>query len=160
MNIDSLALRDALGQYATGVAIVTALDGAGQPAGLTVNSFASVSLEPPLVLWSLARTASCMPAFEGCSHFVVNVLAAEQRMLADRFATTGIDRFAGVAWTPGIGGAPLLADCCATFECRSETWHEGGDHLIFVGRVERFARADLPPLLFHSGRYCARGEFL
>ncbi len=153
MKIEPLVLRAALGQYATGVAIVATLDGNGRPVGLTVNSFASVSLDPPLVLWSLALTSAALPAFKACSHFAVNVLAAGQKELSIRFATTGLDRFAGLAWMPGLGGAPLLDDCCAHFECRNETRHEGGDHLIFIGRVERFDHAEHPPLVFHGGLY-------
>ena len=160
MSLDSLALRAALGQYATGVTVVTTLDAEGRPAGLTVNSFASVSLEPPLVLWSLAQTSACMQAFKACSHFAVNVLAADQVELSNRFALAGYDKFAGVTWTPGVGGVPLLDGCCARFECRSHAHHAGGDHTIFVGRIERFMRADVPPLLFHGGRYCVRGDLL
>jgi len=156
MNIDPLLLRVALGQYATGVAVVTAADADGRPVGLTVNSFASVSLDPPLVLWSLGRNSACLPAFKACSHFAVNVLAAEQVELSNRFAAAALDKFAHLEWTPGLGGAPLLAGCCARFECHNQTHHPGGDHLIFIGRVERFAREERPPLVFHGGRYCAR----
>jgi flavin reductase (DIM6/NTAB) family NADH-FMN oxidoreductase RutF len=158
MNMDPIALRNALGQYATGVAVVTTLDSQGRPTGLTVNSFASVSLDPPLVLWSLAQNSTCMAAFEACSHFAVNVLTAEQVALSNRFATTGLDRFADLAWTPGLGGAPLLPQVGAVFECRTEARHPGGDHTIFIGRVERFSHGEVPPLIFHAGRYCARTE--
>lgn len=160
MSLDSLALRVALGQYATGVAVVTTLDAEGRPAGLTVNSFASVSLAPPLVLWSLAQTSACMQAFRSCSHFAVNVLAADQIEMSNRFALAGYDKFAGITWTPGLDGVPLLDGCCARFECRNHAHHAGGDHIIFIGRVEHFMRADLPPLVFHGGRYCTRGESL
>ncbi|MDD5250918.1 MAG: flavin reductase family protein [Rhodocyclaceae bacterium] len=158
MNIDPLLLRVALGQYATGVAIVTTVDADGRPMGLTVNSFASVSLDPPLVLWSLGRGSACVPSFKACSHFVVNVLAADQVELSNRFAAAALDKFAHLQWQPGLGGAPLLPGCCARFECSSEARHAGGDHLIFVGRVERFDREERPPLVFHGGRYCARIE--
>ena len=158
MSMDPIALRNALGQYATGVTIVTALDGEGRPTGLTVNSFASVSLDPPLVLWSLALTSACVPVFEACSHFAVNVLTIEQVVLSNRFATNGIDKFEGVQWTPGLGGAPILANVGAVFECSHEAHHPGGDHTIFIGRVERFTHGELPPLIFHAGRYCARSE--
>jgi len=160
MSLDSLALRAALGQYATGVAIVTTLDGEGRPAGLTVNSFASVSLDPPLVLWSLAQTSACMQAFKSCHHFAVNVLASDQVEISNRFALAGYDKFGGIVWTPGLGGAPLLEGCCARFECRSHARHPGGDHVIFIGRVERFAHEDRTPLVFHGGRYCTRGDSL
>ena len=156
MTIDPLALRDALGQYATGVTIVTTLDEAGRPAGLTVNSFTSVSLDPPLALWSITLTAACLPAFKASTHFAVNVLSAEQVELSNRFATAGEDKFAGLDWSRGLGGAPLLAGCCAVFECRTEVTHPGGDHLIFIGRIERFSREKRDPLVFHGGRYCAR----
>lgn len=158
MNIDPIALRNALGQYATGVAIVTTLDAQARPVGLTVNSFASVSLDPPLVLWSLASGSNCLAAFQACRHFAVNVLTADQVALSNRFATNGIDKFADVAWTPGLGGIPLLAGTGAVFECRRETSHPGGDHIIFIGRVERFAHGEEHPLIFHAGRYCARSE--
>ena len=159
MKIDPLALRAALGQYATGVAVVTTHDREGRPIGLTVNSFASVSLDPPLVLWSLALNSARLPAFKACRYFAVNVLAADQVELSNRFAMTGlVDKFVDIAWSPGLGGAPLLDVCCARFECRNEAQHEGGDHLIFIGRVERFDRDERPPLVFHGGGYCTRAE--
>lgn len=160
MSLDSLALRAALGQYATGVTVVTTLDAEGRPAGLTVNSFASVSLDPPLVLWSLAQTSACMQAFRSCEHFAVNVLAVDQFELSNRFALAGYDKFADIEWLPGLGGVPLLNGCCARFECRSQARHAGGDHVIFVGRIERFSREDRAPLVFHGGRYCSRGDSL
>ena len=160
MSLDSLALRAALGQYATGVAVVTTLDAEGRPAGLTVNSFASVSLDPPLVLWSLAQTSACMQAFKSCHHFAVNVLAVDQVELSNRFALAGYDKFGGIVWTPGLDGVPLLDGCCARFECRSHARHPGGDHVIFIGRVERFAQEERAPLVFHGGRYCQRGDSL
>jgi len=153
MNIDTRALRNALGQYATGIAVVATRDADGRPVGLTVNSFASVSLDPPLVLWSLALTSAHLATFRACSHFAVNVLAADQQHMSQRFAMTGNDKFAALAWTPGRGGAPLLEGCCARFECRSEVQHPGGDHLILVGRVEAFDYTAQAPLLFHGGQY-------
>jgi flavin reductase (DIM6/NTAB) family NADH-FMN oxidoreductase RutF len=158
MNIDPLALRAALGQYATGVAVVAAVDAQGRPVGLTVNSFASVSLSPPLVLWSLALGSTCLPTFEACSHFAVNVLAVDQADVSNRFAAKSGDKFEALPWSPGLGGAPLLAGCCAWFECRNEARHPGGDHVIIVGRIEKFARGAKPPLIFHGGRYCARTD--
>ena len=146
--------RSALGTFATGVTIVTALDSAGQPVGLTANSFNSVSLSPPLVLWSLARSAGSMPAFARGSHYAINILSAEQRLLAERFATKGADRFAGVAYREGAGGAPLLEGACAVFECFNRSQYEEGDHIIFVGEVERCEqREGALPLIFHGGRY-------
>lgn len=152
------ALRAALSQFATGVAIVTTVDERGAPVGLTVNSFASVSLEPPLVLWSLAQASQTRAAFGRCSHFAIHVLSAAQRALAERFATRGIDRFAGLRWTAGLGGAPLLADALATFECRTHRLHPEGDHTIFVGEVLRCThRGDAAPLLYHRSRLLDQG---
>lgn len=145
-------LRDALGRFATGVTVVTTRTARG-PLGITANSFSSVSLDPPLVLWSPARRSSRFPAFEAASHFAVHVLSAAQRALAEAFSRPGEGWPAGLASTPGIAGLPLLPDCAARFECRHDAAHEGGDHLIVVGEVLRIAEADLPPLLFHRGRF-------
>lgn len=146
--------RGALGMFATGVTIVTARTATGEPVGLTANSFNSVSLAPPLVLWSLARKAGSMPAFARGSHYAINILAASQRRLAERFASKTIDRFAGVAWTPGASGAPLLDGAAAVFECFNRSQYEEGDHVIFVGEVERCSvTPGATPLIFHGGRY-------
>lgn len=153
---DSRALRNALGRYATGVTIVTAIDPDGHPIGLTVNSFAAVSLEPALVLWCLDNHSHNLEAFRRASHHAINILAADQQDLSNRFATWPADRFVGLPWQPGLGGAPLFPGCCATFEIVNETEHAGGDHTIFIGRVERFSETpDIAPLLFHAGRYAA-----
>jgi flavin reductase (DIM6/NTAB) family NADH-FMN oxidoreductase RutF len=146
--------RAALGMFATGVTIVTARGADGSPVGLTANSFNSVSLNPPLVLWSLARSAGSMPAFEKGSHYAVNILAADQHALAERFASKSVDRFADVAFREGTGGAPILEGAAAVFECFNRSRYEEGDHVIFVGEVERCAlRAGATPLIFHGGRY-------
>lgn len=147
------ALRTALGAFATGVTVVTTLDPEGRAIGLTVNSFNTVSLEPPLVLWSLSRASPNLEAFLRAGHFAVNVLAADQQALSERFARRGADKFAGLDWREGLGGAPLLPGCCAILECRNETQHPGGDHLIFIGRVEGCSRSGEAPLVFHGGRY-------
>jgi flavin reductase (DIM6/NTAB) family NADH-FMN oxidoreductase RutF len=144
-------LRDALGRFATGVTVVTTMSPHG-PLGITANSFASVSLRPPLVLWSPARKSKRFPSFERATHFAVHVLSAGQRGLAERFAAPG-DAFAGLEFTPGEGDAPLIAGCAARFECRHEAGYDGGDHLIVVGEVLRMEQADLPPLIFYRGRY-------
>lgn len=147
-------LRDALGRFATGVTVVTTLGPEG-PLGITANSFASVSLSPPLVLWSPARTSRRFPAFEAASHFAVHVLGEGQRALAERF-TSNKQGFAGLEAEAGIGGAPLLAGCAARFECRHAAAYDGGDHLIIVGEVLRLAQAgDVPPLLYWRGGYHA-----
>jgi flavin reductase (DIM6/NTAB) family NADH-FMN oxidoreductase RutF len=146
--------RAALGMFATGVTIVTAGAPDGQVIGLTANSFNSVSLSPPLVLWSLSRAAASMSVFSAGSHYAINVLAAEQKELAERFAAKGADRFGGVDFDIGAGGAPLLHGSAATFECFNRSRYEEGDHVIFVGEVERCAhRPGALPLLFHGGRY-------
>lgn len=152
---DPRELRDALGCFATGIAVVTACAPGGEFVGLTVNSFSSVSLEPPLVLWSLDRASPSLGAFSAASHYAVNVLAADQMALSQQFATRAADKFAGVDIAAvGAGGAPLLRGCCAWFECVNELRHDGGDHLIFLGRVARFAHEPgRPPLLYHGGRY-------
>ena len=154
--VDPLELRRTFGSFATGVTVVTTMTVEG-PLGITANSFASVSLEPPLVLWSPARKSWRFPAFEAASHFAIHVLSADQRDLAESFALPGRDGFAGLDFTPGLGGAPLLAGCAARFECRHEAGYEGGDHLIVVGEVLRLVQADLPPLIYHRGRYCGLG---
>ena len=146
--------RAALGMFATGVTIVTARSAGGEVIGLTANSFNSVSLEPPLVLWSLSRAAGSMAVFSAGSHYAINVLAADQRALAERFALRGADRFAGLTFDEGAGGAPLLHGAAATFECFNRSRYEEGDHVIFVGEVERCThRPGASPLLFHGGRY-------
>ena len=140
--------------FATGVTIVTARGTDGTPIGLTANSFNSVSLAPPLVLWSLARSAASMPAFRSGSHYAINILASDQHPLAVRFASKSVDRFGGVAFTDGGGGAPILDGAAAVFECFNRSRYEEGDHVIFVGEVERCnARPGAQPLIFHGGRY-------
>jgi flavin reductase (DIM6/NTAB) family NADH-FMN oxidoreductase RutF len=146
--------RDALGAFATGVTIVTAIDAAGRPFGLTANSFNSVSIKPPLVLWSLSRSAGSLPLFEGVGHYAVNILAATQRDLAERFSSRVADRFAGVAFSIGSSGVPLLDGTAAAFECANRSRYREGDHLIFVGEVVHcMRRAGAAPLIFHGGRY-------
>ena len=146
--------RAALGMFATGVTVVTARRADGTLVGLTANSFNSVSLSPPLVLWSLARSAGSMPAFERGSHYAINILAADQRALAERFAGKAVDRFEGLAFREGAGGAPILDGSAAVFECFNRSRYEEGDHVIFVGEVERCRRrAGAQPLIFHGGRY-------
>ncbi|MDL2338632.1 MAG: flavin reductase family protein [Pseudomonadota bacterium] len=146
--------RAALGTFATGVTVITARDANGKPVGLTANSFNSVSLTPPLVLWSLSRQASTMPAFTRGSHYAINILAADQREIAERFASKGIDRFEGIQLREGVNGAPILDGVMAVFECFNRSQYEEGDHVIFVGEVEHCERrAGALPLIFHGGRY-------
>jgi flavin reductase (DIM6/NTAB) family NADH-FMN oxidoreductase RutF len=145
--------RSALGSFATGVTICTTRGREGEPVGLTVNSFASVSLDPPLVLWSQSLYAQSLPAFQEASHFVVNVLAADQVDLAKRFAGDHDNRFLDVEHIVPEHGAPVIAGCAAHFECRNEARYYGGDHIIFVGRVERYAHTRKSTLMFCRGRY-------
>lgn len=153
MTTDVASFRNALGRFATGVTIVTTLDPTGRPVGLTANSFNSVSLDPPLVLWSLARRSLNLRIFLDAGHFAVNVLAADQRRLSDRFARPADDRFAGVDWEAGTAGVPVLAGATASFECATDSLVDGGDHVIFLGRVARCRHADKEPLIYHAGRY-------
>ncbi|PKO88675.1 MAG: nitrilotriacetate monooxygenase [Betaproteobacteria bacterium HGW-Betaproteobacteria-10] len=151
---DSRDLRNALGRFATGIAVVTAIDPDGHPIGLTVNSFSAVSLAPALVLWCLDNSSHNLEAFRRASHHAINILAVDQQDISNRFATWPVDRFVGLSWQPGLGGAPVFADCCATFEVVNQTAHGAGDHTIFIGCVERFAENPArPPLLFHAGQY-------
>lgn len=146
--------RAALGQFATGVTIVTARDADGRLVGLTANSFNSVSLSPPLVLWSLARQSTSMPGFLSAQHYAINVLAADQRPLAERFARKGIDRFDGTPWRAGLTGAPVIDGAVAVFECTHTGQHDAGDHVIFVGQVQHCRRRiGVRPLVFHGGRF-------
>ena len=155
-NFSTPEFRAALGMFATGVTIVTARAANGRLVGLTANSFNSVSLHPPLVLWSLARAAGSLAVFSAGSHYAINVLAADQQALAQRFATKGVDRWADVTYAQGVAGAPLLAGAAATFECFNRSRYEEGDHVIFVGEVERCThRAGASPLLFHGGKFYA-----
>ena len=147
--------RSALGAFATGVTIVTTRTSTGVDVGLTANSFNSVSLEPPMVLWSLAKNAKSLPAFLESGYFAVHVLSASQEELSHTFATRGADKFAGLAIDRGRGDIPLLDGCSARFQCRTAVKYEGGDHVVFIGEVEAFDHFDRPPLVFHGGRYAA-----
>ena len=150
---DTRDFRNALGTFATGVTIVTTRGKDGEPVGLTVNSFASVSLEPPLVLWSQSLFAQSLQSFQEASHFVVNVLAADQVELSKRFAGEHDNRFLDVEHIVPDHGVPVIAGCAAHFECRNEARYYGGDHIIFLGRVERYAYTRKPTLMFCHGRY-------
>ncbi len=145
-------LRDAMGSFATGVTIVTTMTDRG-PLGMTVNSFTSVSLDPPLVLWSPARKSARFPAFEAASHFAVHVLSKDQQELAGIFSKFGIEAFDDLDYTHGIGDVPLLNGCTARFECAHAAGYDGGDHLIVVGEVLRISACDKPSLLFYRGEF-------
>lgn len=147
------ALRGALGSFATGVTVMTAAAAGGRRVGVTANSFASVSLDPPLVLWCLDLTAPSLPVFRAASHFCVNVLGIDQHALCRRFAQASEDKFGGLEITEGLGGAPRFAGCLARFECTVHAEHDGGDHAIFIGRVERFETGQGRPLIFFGGGF-------
>jgi flavin reductase (DIM6/NTAB) family NADH-FMN oxidoreductase RutF len=156
---DSRHLRNCLGAFATGVTIVSARAEDGGFIGLTANSFSALSLEPPLVLWSLNRKARTLGGFLAASHFAVSILAANQLEIARRFAGSGADRFAGLDVYPGLGGAPLVADAVAWFECATRSHHEFGDHTLFIGEVLRCNRAERAPLLFSQGEFALTRSF-
>lgn len=151
---DRSALCAALGHYATGVAVVTTTAADGRPVGMTVNSFSSLSLDPPLILWCVRRNSSSRHAFTAADYFAVNVLAAGQEQIARRFAAPANDRFAGLAWQPGPAALPLLPGRLGTFICRRAEVFNGGDHLIITGQLAEYAvMTARMPLLFYRGRY-------
>ena len=154
-QFDNKEFRHALGCFPTGVAIITTLDEQGKECGLTCNSFSSVSLDPPLVLWSLRKKSSSIDAFRNTGAFAINVLAGDQGALSGRFATSAIaDKFEGIEFERGYAGVPLINDCVARFHCSMHQQHDAGDHVIFIGRVERFERVrEDDPLVFCKGAY-------
>jgi len=145
--------RNALGAFATGVTVVTAVAEDGIPCGMTANSFTALSLQPPLVLWSIARGSPSAPTFLAAEHFSISVLAADQIDISRRFSRPHADKFATVATLQGIGGVPLIDGAVVNFECRLEQRYEGGDHIILIGRVLRLTSSPAPSLIFSSGRY-------
>jgi 3-hydroxy-9,10-secoandrosta-1,3,5(10)-triene-9,17-dione monooxygenase reductase component len=157
---DAHALRHALGRFATGVTIVTTATTDGSPVGLTVNSFASLSLDPPLVLWSLRQGSPSLPAFSAAPRFAVNVLAESQIELSRRFASRHGHRFGEGEWMRGDDGVPLLAGAAASFLCETVSHQAAGDHRLFIGRVLRLTDSHEPPLLFQGGRYRRLGPVL
>ncbi len=147
-------MRSALGLFATGVTIVTARSPDGSMMGLTANSFNSVSLTPPLVLWSLGTKSGSLKAFLQTKHYAIHVLAVEQQNLAERFASKMVDRFDGLTFEEGSGGVPILPGCAAVFECTSRSQYPEGDHVILVGEVLSCRHdATRAPLLFHGGKF-------
>lgn len=152
-TFDPAEFRKALGRFTTGVTVITTRTGEGHPVGITANSFNSVSLNPPLVLWSLAKTSRSLDAFSKSKHWAVHILSANQDTLSSRFAKSGENKFEGVATKSGVGDIPLLPDCTACLQCKTTFMYEGGDHVIFVGEVVDFTHCDAEPLVFHGGRY-------
>jgi flavin reductase (DIM6/NTAB) family NADH-FMN oxidoreductase RutF len=161
VDVQPATLRKLLGTYPTGVAIVTTRASDGRPVGLTINSFASLSLDPPLVLWSLVNRSPSMLAFRECTHFAINVLSGDHESLARRFASAAVpDKFADVAWHTAPEGVPALDEAIATLVCAHDHCRDTGDHLLFVGRVVRTASREGAPLVFHSGRFTSLGSTL
>lgn len=156
-EIDERAFRDVLGCFATGVTVITTLDGGGAPVGLVVNSFSSVSLDPPLILWSISLNAPSLVCFREHRGFAVNIMGADAKEETLNFARPSENKFAGVDWRPGFAGVPLLGSALATIECCTTHRMPGGDHEVHFGRVKGFAMQDGDPLLFHRGRFAEIG---
>jgi flavin reductase (DIM6/NTAB) family NADH-FMN oxidoreductase RutF len=157
---DTQALRAALGRFATGVTIITCVAPEGHYVGLTANSFNSLSLDPPLVLWSLRMSSASLPVFSSAGRFAINVLSESQVDLSRRFASRVEDKFAEGLWSLGEHGAPVLAGCAAVFECETHAQHVVGDHTLFIGRVLASSESALPPLVYQGGHYHLLGEIL
>lgn len=151
-HFDAREFRRCLSQYATGVTIITSCSDAG-PFGVTANSFSSLSLDPPLVLWSIGRTSRSFDSFVNAPSFTINILSSDQIDLSQKFSSKAEDKFAGVKWMLGSNGAPLLAGTLAAIECRQHRIFDGGDHVIIVGKVNRFSTFAGDGLLFAQGRY-------
>ncbi len=151
--IDPKAFRRALGNFATGVTIITACAPDGTKVGVTASSFNSLSMDPPLILWSSMKTARSCAVFESATHFAVNILASDQMEMSNHFARQQDDKFAGVAYEEGLGGAPVFPNCAGRFQCETYDRLDGGDHWIFVGRVVAFDDFGRSPLCFHQGSY-------
>lgn len=152
-NIDPRELRNTLGQFATGVTVITTRDKENRPVGVTASSFNSVSLDPPLILWSLDKSSASLPAFTDFGYFAVHVLANGQESLSNNFARRGEDKFANIDTIEGINNLPIIPECAARFQCKLMYSYEGGDHVILVGEVKEYENFARKPLIFHSGRY-------
>ena len=156
MSFDTRAFRQALGCYPTGVAVVTASIPGGEHTGITVNSFTSVSLDPPLVLWCIDRKSNRFDAFIHAKHYTISLLGTAHETVSARLAKQGAHSLDGIDLLDTELGPPALADALALFECEAEAVHQGGDHAILVGRVLRFARREAgEPLVYYKGKYGA-----
>ena len=155
MNEKQRKMRNALGRFATGVTVVTGSDPDGTAVGVTISSFNTVSLDPPLVLWSLARQSKSLNCFAPGMAHTIHILSAQQQALAERFASTALDKFNGLTYRLDTAGIALLPDCLAYFECLTQSWYEGGDHIIIIGKVQQFEIAEGEPLLFYRGQFNA-----
>ncbi|WP_461481166.1 flavin reductase family protein [Porticoccus sp.] len=147
------ALRNAMGNFATGITVITTVDRQGNPRGMTANSFSSVSLDPALVSWCVGKESRLFELFQQVDYFAVNILHSGQAETSQLFASTEQHKFDHVAWNPGLHGLPLLNDSPCIFQCQVEHRHPGGDHIILVGRVLEFRNEPLEPLIFHGGQY-------
>ena len=156
-DIDPIQLRNAFGAFVTGVTVVTCSDSHGKAVGMTVNSFSSVSLDPPMCLWSVAKTATNFSAFRETSHFSIHILNSDQEQVSRHFSSKSDNKFFDVTHKIGLGNTPLLSDFSARFECEVEHCYEGGDHLILVGNIIDFDTFDKEPLAFYKGQY---GKFV
>ena len=155
---DPKSFRNALGSFATGVTIITTRTAAGEPIGLTANSFNSVSLDPPLVLWSIARHSALQAAFTAASHWAINILGAAQAPLARQFAQRGADRFGGLEFDAGLAALPLLRGCIAHLQCQRFSATNLGDHTLMIGRILALEGSTAEPLVFQAGQFmcCSR----
>jgi len=149
------AFRQCLGKFATGVTVVTCTDDGGNPCGTTANSFSSVSLDPQLVLWNIAKASNSLDAYLNTEHFAINVLAASQQDLSSHFAKSDHTLFKSIEYTISTTGVPLLANTLATLECRTHQTHDCGDHFVIIGEVTAFRSREAEPLLFYRGDYRA-----
>lgn len=152
-QIDGLAFRKALGAFPTGVTVMTTLDAAGRRCGMTVNSFSSVSLDPPLILWSQSLSSKSYTAFRDAERFAVNILSENQIQISRQFATASDDKFRNITFRSGLGDIPIIGSCAANLECVKVSAHREGDHVIYIARVIRLERSEHRPLVFGDGRY-------
>lgn len=151
---DTRQLRNALGRFPTGVTVITTRTPDGKLEGLTANSFAALSLDPPLVVWSIRRSSLSLPGFLASGYFAINVLGVEQSDLSQRFATPTEHKYDALDFEEGLGGSPLFGGTLACFQCNTESTIDGGDHILFIGRVHKVSYRDGDPLIFNAGRYC------
>lgn len=158
-KMDEKEFRATLSQFATGVTVITTLGTDREPIGITASSFNSLSMDPPLILWSLGKDSYSLPAFENALFFNIHILGDDQAALSNLFARQGTDKFKNVETYAGNGGTPILKNCAALLECRTRHLYEGGDHIIVVGEVLQHSHCSGKPLIFHQGQYASLGLF-
>lgn len=152
-NVSQRELRHLLGQFATGVTVVTTIGKNEKKVGMTANSFTSVSLNPPLILWNIAKSSSNLEHFQNCELFAINILNAQQHQESNHFAKSAEDKFSQIDSVASVHGIPVLSDALATLICKNYQMVEAGDHYIMLGQIEQFSHNDAKPLLFHNGQY-------